>query len=151
MTLLFARGASDLREVHSRSIHGNDTPRPVDPGSTALQPLRAMVRKLVRRFTYARRARVLQRELEALGDTVLADLGIPRTEIPRHISQMRGRLRGAPRIQTVQGLSDYLLKDLAISVRRGDARVYTSVPLGVISTYGTPRRPANTPSYRKTA
>ena len=150
MTLLFARGASDLREVHSRSIHGIDMPRPVDPGSTALQPLRTMVRKLVRRFTDARRARVLQRELEALGDTVLADLGIPRTEIPRHISQMRGRRR-APRIQTVQGLSDYLLKDLAISVRRGDARVYTSVPLGVISTYGTPRRPANTPSYRKTA
>ena len=147
MTLLFARGASDLREVHSRSINGL---RPVDPTSTVAQPLRALARALWSRFTEARRAHALQRELEALSDAVLEDFGVSRTEIPKYVSQMRRRCR-APRTQTFRDLSDHLLKDLAVSVRRGEARVYTSVPLGVISVYGMPKVPANTERYRKTA
>lgn len=150
MTLLFARGASDLREVHSRSINGINTRRRVDSTSRVAQPLRALVRALRSRFTEARRAHALRRELEALSDAVLEDFGLSRAEIPKYVSQMRRRCR-APRTQTVRGLSDHLLKDLAVSVRHGEARVYTSVPLGVISIYGMPKVPANTERYRKTA
>jgi uncharacterized protein YjiS (DUF1127 family) len=150
MTLLFARGGSDLREVHSRSYHGIQALRPVDPKSTVMQPLRAVVRAFASRFAEARRAHALQRELEALSDAVLEDFGMSRTDIPKYVSQMRRRRR-EPRIQMVRGLSQHLLNDLAVSVRCGDTKVYTSVPLGVVSVYGVSKAPANTHRYRKTA
>jgi uncharacterized protein YjiS (DUF1127 family) len=150
MTLLFARGGSDLREVHSRSIHGIDALRPVEPGTSITKPLGTLVPGIVRRFKDVRRARAMQRELESLSDAVLTDLGITRTAILKHISEMRRRQRAA-RTQTIRGLSDHLLKDLAIPVREGDAKVYTTVPLGVVSVYSTPKMPANTENYRKTA
>jgi uncharacterized protein YjiS (DUF1127 family) len=149
MTLLFARGGSDLREVHSRSHQGIHALRPVDPRPTVVQPLRGLVRALASRFAEARRARALRRELEALSDAVLEDFGMSRTDIPKYVSQMRRRRR-EPRIQMVHGLSQHLLNDLAVSVGCGDTKVYTSVPLGVVSVYGVSKAPANTHRYRKT-
>ena len=148
MTLLFARTGSDLRQIHSRSIHKIDVVVPAHSGRGF--PLQGLVRAVRQRFIEARRARAVRRELESLGDTALADLGIPRSEIPGHVARAMRRHR-LPRIQSVRGLSGHLLADLGLSVSYGDTRVYTSVPLGVVTGPASGTVPANTEQARKIA
>jgi uncharacterized protein YjiS (DUF1127 family) len=111
MTLLFARAGSDLREIHSRSIHKIGVVVPAQPRFGL--SLTGLVSAARRRLGEVLRARAWRRELESLGDTALADLGV--------------------------------------SVRCGETRVYTSVPLGVVTGAASGTVPANTQRVRKIA
>jgi uncharacterized protein YjiS (DUF1127 family) len=139
MTPNYASGGTDLHKAMSRSSNSNGRPRFVETGPTIANSLGEFVKRVVRYVNDVRRARALRREFESLSDSVLADLGIARREIPKHIRRFRCR-QPSPRRQTVRGLSSHLLNDLAIHLPQRETRPYISVPLGVVSVYGVPVR-----------
>lgn len=146
MNLLTARAGADLRQVHSRSFRAAALPSAATR-ITAAGPFGW----LGRRLADLRAAAALKRELEALGDTALADLGLTRAGIPAHVRRVMAKRRRVGRAQSSTGLSDHLLRDIAVQLRQGRARVYTDVPLGVITRSPVTGAPANNAPARRTA
>ncbi len=145
MNLLTARAGADLRQIHSRSFRNALPTAPARVADTG--PLAWLTRRLAERRTAAG----LKRELESLGDTALADLGLSRAGIPAHVHSAMSKRRRAGRAQSPAGLSVHLLQDLAVQLRQGRTRVYTDVPLGVITRSPATGRPANGKRMRRTA
>jgi uncharacterized protein YjiS (DUF1127 family) len=146
MNLLTARAGADLRQLHSRSFRSATTTVAVSH-AVATGPLAW----LSSRYAAWRHAAALRRELDNLGDTALADLGLTRAGIADHVRQVMVRRRRAPRAQSSDQLSEHLLQDLAVQLHQGRARVYTDVPLGVITRRPTVEMPANAQRWRRTA
>lgn len=147
MNLLIARAGADLRQVHSRSFHATTQPTATRRHTVPSGPLAWLRGRLAERRTAA----ALRRELAALGDTALADLGLSRAGIPGHVARMMAKRRRSAPVQSSAGLSAHLLNDLAVQLERGRARVYTDVPLGVITRQPTVGEPANAQRLRRTA
>lgn len=145
MNLLTARAGADLRQIHSLSFHA------AVPAANARVAARGPFAWLSRRLADRRAAAALQRELEGLGDTALADLGLGRAQIADHVRQMMGKRRRVGRAQSPKDLSEHLLRDLAVQLQHGRARVYTDVPLGVITRRPIASTPANAQRLRQTA
>jgi uncharacterized protein YjiS (DUF1127 family) len=144
MNLLTARAGADLRQIHSRSFRAG-VPAAASRVA-ALGPFAWLARRLADR----RAAAALRRELESLGDTALADLGLSRAAIAGHVRQMMAKRRTRARAQSPAELSEHLLRDLAVPVQHGRARVFTDVPLGVITRQPVAGTPANAQGLRQT-
>ena len=155
MNLLTARAGADLRQIHSRSFRAARptaaTPTAATPTAAARVAGTGLVGWLTRRLAQRRIAAGLKRELERLGDTALADLGLTRAGIPAHVRRAMSTRRRAGRVQSPANLSAHLLEDLAVQLRQGRARVYTDVPLGVITRSPAAGTPANVERARWTA
>ena len=145
MNLLTARAGADLRQIHSLSF------RAAVPAAVTGVAARGPFAWLTRRLADRRAAAALQRELESLGDTALADLGLRRAGIAAHVRQVMAKRRRAARSQSPADLSEHLLRDLAVQLQHGRARVYTDVPLGVITRQPAAGTPANAQRLRQTA
>jgi uncharacterized protein YjiS (DUF1127 family) len=145
MNLLTARAGADLRQIHSLSS------RAAVPAAVTRVAASGPFAWLTRRLADWRAAAALQRELESLGDTALADLGLSRAGIDAHVRQVMARRRRAARAQSPADLSEHLLRDLAVQLHHGRARVYTDVPLGVITRQPIAGTPANAQRLRQTA
>jgi uncharacterized protein YjiS (DUF1127 family) len=128
MNLLTARAGADLRRIHSRSFRRQAVIAVPSP-----TPLAGALGRLRARLADMRAAVALQRELQALSDTTLVDLGLTRSGIPAHVRRTLAARRASRRPQAPDRLSAHLLQDLAIQLRQGRTRVYTDVPLGVIT------------------
>jgi uncharacterized protein YjiS (DUF1127 family) len=144
MNLLTARAGADLRQIHSRSY------RSAVPAVAGRIGARGPIAWFVRRLSDRRTSARLTRELESLGDTALADLGLNRAGIPAHVARMMARRRRAGRAQSAADLSAHLLRDLAVQLQHGRARVHTDVPLGVITRRPLAGLPANAEGLRRT-
>ncbi|MBK1667128.1 hypothetical protein CKO28_03595 [Rhodovibrio sodomensis] len=145
MNLLTARAGADLRQVHSRSFRA--TVSAAAARAAAVGPFAG----LTRRFAELRTAAALRRELESLGDTALADLGLSRAGIGAHVRRVMANRRRPGRAQSPAALSAHLLRDVAVQLEQGRARVYTDVPLGVITRAPAAGLPANGERFRRTA
>jgi uncharacterized protein YjiS (DUF1127 family) len=145
MNLLTARAGADLRQVHSRSF------RTTVSAAAARVAAAGPFGGLTRRLAELRTAATLRRELESLGDTALADLGLSRAGIPAHVRSVMANRRRVGRAQSSAALSEHLLRDVAVQLQQGRARVYTDVPLGVITRTPAAGLPANGERFRRTA
>jgi uncharacterized protein YjiS (DUF1127 family) len=145
MNLLTARAGADLRQIHSLSFRAGV------PAAVARVAASGPFAWLTRRLADRRAAVALQRQLENLGDTALADLGLSRAGIPAHVRQAMAKRRRAARAQSPADLSEHLLRDLAVQLRQGRTRVFTDVPLGVITRQPVAGTPANAQRLRRTA
>jgi uncharacterized protein YjiS (DUF1127 family) len=145
MNLLTARAGADLRQIHSLSFRAGV------PAAAARVAASGPFAWLTRRLADRRAAVALQRELESLGDTALADLGLSRARIPAHVRQVMAKRRSAARAQSPADLSEHLLRDLAVQLQHGRTRVFTDVPLGVITRQPVAGTPANAQRLRRTA
>ncbi len=145
MNLLTARAGADLRQIHSLSF------RAAVPAAAARVAARGPFDWLTRPLADRRAAAALRRELESLGDTALADLGLSRAGIAAHVRQVMAKRRRAGRAQSPAHLSEHLLRDLAVQLQHGRARVFTDVPLGVITRQPVAGTPANAQRLRRTA
>jgi len=145
MNLLTARAGADLRQIHSLSF------RTAVPAAAARATAAGPFGWLSRRLSDLRAAAAVRRELEALGDTALADLGLSRAGIPAHVRRVMANRRRVGRAQSAAELSEHLLRDVAVQLHQGRARVYTDVPLGVITRAPAVGDAANGAPQRRTA
>jgi len=145
MNLLTARAGADLRQIHSRSF------QTAVPTSASRVAATGPLAWLTRRLADLRTAASLKRELQALGDTALADLGLTRAGIPVHVRRAMSKRRRPGRAQSPAHLSAHLLQDLAVHLQQGRTRVHTDVPLGVITRSPVTGTPANAEHWRRTA
>ncbi|MBK1698123.1 DUF1127 domain-containing protein [Rhodovibrio salinarum] len=146
MNMLTARAGVDLRQVHSRSFRNAFAPAAV----TGVVHT-GLFARLIDRLEAFRAAAAFRHQLEMLGDTALADLGLTRAEIPAHVRRAMARRRHARRSQSPAQLSAHLLQDLDVQLDHAGTRVYTDVPLGVITRGPIARTPANVERLRRTA
>lgn len=145
MNLLTANAGADLRQILSRSFRAGV------PAAAARVAARGPFVWLARRLAERRAAAALRRELESLGDTALADLGLSRARIADHVRQVMAKRRATGRAQSPAELSEHLLRDIAVQLHQGRARVFTDVPLGVITRQPVAGTPANAQGLRRTA